>query len=128
MSDREAAIFVIISDKDQTINKAILKVKSRIIDILKFERHIEELEIDDTADDYFDKIFLSYEQYYSVYTSTPEKFTHEKRINLVKGELIIAIFSVNSAGYWEQLQIIPANSGISNIKYYTKRETIFMPS
>lgn len=128
MSEREGIIFVIISDKQQTINEAILKEKSNIIDILKLKSHVKELEIEDTTEDYFDKVFLSYDQYYDVYSEDPEKFTHEKITKLKKGQIIIAIITKNSAGGWEQLQIIPAKSGVSSIKYFTKQETIYMPS
>jgi len=127
MSDREGAIFVIISDKQQTINEAILKEKTNIINILKLKNHVKDLEIEDSAEDYFDKVFLSYEQYYDVYSYEP-KFTHENITKLKKGQIIIAIITKNSAGGWEQLQIIPAKSGVSSIKYFTEQETIYMPS
>ena len=127
MSEREGIIFVIISDKNQTINEAILKEKSNIINILNFKDHVKDLEIEDSAEDYFDKVILSYDQYYDVYTFDP-KFTHEKITKLKKGQIIIAIITKNSAGCWEQLQIIPAKSGVSSIKYFTEQETIFMPS
>jgi NAD-dependent SIR2 family protein deacetylase len=127
MSERSGAIFVIVSDKNQTINEAILKEKNNIMNMLKFQRHMQDLEIEDTPEKYFDKLFLSWDQYYNVYTYEP-KFTHEMITKLKKGQVIIAIITKNSAGCWEQLQVIPAKSGVSSIKYFTEQEIIYMPS
>lgn len=131
MSGREVLIFVIVSDEDQTINEALLKEKESIMIKMDFQNHVEEFEIDQEAGVYFDKLFLDGEVYYDIYSYTPRP-EFKQIFNLKQGEPFLAIFSVNSAGCWEQLQILPLTIPInpinSNIKYNSKRETIYMPS
>jgi len=126
MSGREAAIFVIASDKDRTLKELILHEQERIMEAIKFRRHVEDLEIEDNARDHFKKVFLEYDVYYHVYKEDP--FSMEREFHVKRGQVIIAIFSVNSAGYWEGLQVLSAELGISNILYYSKREPIYLPS
>jgi hypothetical protein len=127
MSDRSAAIFIITSDKNQTLKEAILKEKKEIMKVIKFDRWVKDCEIDNMPSVAFDNIFLDYELYYAIYSHKP-KFDLKKIFDVKKGESFLAIFSVNSAGSWQGLQTIPLKVGSSNIKYYTKREIIFMPS
>jgi len=101
MSDREASIFVIKSDKNQTIKELIVNNQEEIITAIK----------------------LSYDIYYNIYTEN----SFDMGFNVKKGQAIVAIFSVNSAGYWQSLQVLPAKFGSSNIQYYTEREQISMP-
>lgn len=129
MSDRSAAIFVITSDKNQSIKKTILKEKKEIMKVIKFNQWVKECEIDNTPSKVFDSIFLDYEICFYVYTYEP-KFDLKKIFDIKKGESFLAIFSVNSAGSWQILQVIPlkfSSLNSSNIHYYTKKETIIMP-
>jgi hypothetical protein len=126
MSNREAAIFVINSDKDQTIKELILSEREEIITAIKLRRHVEDFEIEYDAQEYFEKIFLDHDIYYDIYIEDP--FSIEKEFNVKKGQIIIAILSVNSAGYWERLQVLPTKIGVSNVLYYSEREQIPMPS
>jgi hypothetical protein len=132
MSDREGAIFVIVSHKDQTIKDALLKEKENIMTALNFHKHVEDLDFDREPRDpgeYFDHVFFHYEIYYDKYNINPGIFEHKKIFDIKKGQSFLAIFTVNSAGCWEHLQVLPlVTSGVSNIKYYTQRETIEMPS
>jgi hypothetical protein len=125
MSSREAAIFIIISDEDQTIKEMIVKEQERIMTALNFRQHVEELEIKYDAREYFERVFLDYEVYYYVYAENPFM---KKVFDVKRGQVIIAIFAVNSAGCWEGLQVLPAKPGLSSILYYSERETIEMPS
>jgi hypothetical protein len=130
MSDRDAAIFVITSDKNQTIKEAILKEKKEIMKVIKFDRWVKDCEINNTPSKVFNDIFIDNSICFYVYTYEP-KFDLKKIFDVKRGESFLAIFSVNSAGSWEILQVIPlkVNSlNNSNINYYTKRETIIMPS
>lgn len=126
MSSREAAIFIINSDKDQTLKELILSERENIITAIKLKRHIEDLEIESSVKEYFKNIFLNYDICYHNYTEEP--FSMEKVFNVKKGQVIIAIFAVNSAGYWEGLQVLPTKIGLSNILYYSEKEGIEMPS
>jgi len=123
---REASIFVLVSDEDQTIKELILKEQERIMTAMNFRRHVDDLEIEYEAREHFEKIFLDYDPYYIRYKRP--SYDSYRIFQLEKDQVIIAIFSVNSAGCWEGLQILPAEPGLSNIKYYTEREEIFMPS
>ena len=128
MSGREAVFFIITSDKKQTFKEAILQEKEVIMKVMRFVRWVTEIEIACDPSEFFDQVFLDREIYYDKYSYTPH--IGSKRIYDVEdGESFIAIFSVNSAGSWEGLQVVPARSGLSpNIEYYTFRETIYMPS
>lgn len=128
MSGREAAFFVITSDKNQTFEEAILQEKEVIMTVMKFESWVIDIEIDHSPSEYFDLIFLDREVYHNKVSFTP-RYESKRIINIGEGESFIAIFSRNSAGYWEGLQVIPARSGLSlNIGYYTFQETVYMPS
>jgi hypothetical protein len=123
---REAAIFAMISDKDQTIKKLIVKDQERIMTAINFRRQVQELEIEIGAREYFERIFLNYDPYYVRYEK--DSYESHKIFQVKRGQVIIAIFSVNSAGCWEGLQILPTKFGSSNIIYYTEKEEISMPS
>ena len=126
MSDRQAAIFVITSGKDQTIKEAILKEKKEIMKVIKFNRWVKDVEIDDTPSKVFDDIFMDYKICFIVFS----QFDMHEIYTIKKGESFLAIFSVNSAGSWEILQVIPVKVNSfnnSNINYYTEKETIIMP-
>ena len=126
MSDREASIFVMVSDEDQTIKELILKDQERIMTALNFRQHVKELEIEHNAREYFKRVFLNYDVYYDVYTENP--FSIQKVFHVKKDQVIFILFCVNSAGCWEGLQILPVKHGLSNIQYYSEREIISMPS
>ena len=129
MSDRDAAIFVITSDKNQTIKEAILEEKKEIMKVIKFNRWVKDCEINNTPSKVFDDIFIDNKICFYVYTYKP-KFNLQEISNIKKGESFLAIFSVNSAGSWEILQVIPVKVNSfnnSNINYYTEKETIIMP-
>jgi len=126
MSDRSAAIFIITSDKDQTLKEAILKEKKEIMKIIEFEQWVKEFEFHDIPSKIFDDIFLDYKICYVVYS----QFDMHEIYNIKKGESFLTIFSVNSAGSWQGCQVIPlkVNSlNNSNIEYYTEKEIISMP-
>jgi len=123
---REAAIFIIESDKDQTINELILNDQERIMTAINFRHHVEELEIKYDAREYFERVFLDYNIAYNLYSE--HSFNIKKVFDVKKGQVIVALFFVNSAGCWERLQVLPAKSGLSNIKYYTERKELETPS
>ena len=124
---REAAMFVLVSDTDQTIKELILQNKQQIMYLIRFHQHTNELHQDmivrDTPNEYFDKVFLEYDVYYTEYTPK-----YKKILDVKKGEGLIIILAVNSAGCWEDLQAIPLISGRGNMRYYSERRTIHMPS
>lgn len=126
MSKRQASIFLITSDKKQTIKEAILKEKKEIMKVIKFNRWVKDIEIDGTPSKLFDDIFMGYDICFVDYSQDIYQI-----FTIKKGESFLAIFSVNSAGSWEGLQVVPIKINFlndSNINYYTKKETIYMPS
>jgi len=124
---REAAIFVLVSDEDQTIKQLILKHKEQIMSLIRFHQHVNELkemsDFEDTPNEYFDKVFLDYDTCYTEYD--PD---YKKIFDVKKAESLIVILTVNSAGCWEGLQPIPLIYGRGTMRYYTKLRTIHMPS
>lgn len=126
MSDRDVLIIIIDSDKDQTIKDLILKEKEYIMTAMNFQDYTKDLEIKQKADVYFDDLFFSDGLYYVKYIKP--NFDRIQIFNLKKDESILVIFSKNSAGCWEHLQVLPITASNSNIKYSTKNETLYSPS
>jgi hypothetical protein len=94
--------------------------------VIKFNRWVKDIEIDSTPSKLFDDIFMDYGICFVDYSQDIYKI-----FTIKKGESFLAIFSVNSAGSWEGLQVVPSKVNFlndSNINYYTKKEIICMPS
>jgi len=133
MSNRPFYAVVLINNKDQSIKDLMIQHQNQIMEQMKFYRFYEDIcnQIEDlkenyeTAEKYFGNLF--YDQcHYEIYLKNIFELKEEYNANCE--DVFLYIFTKNSAGYWESLQIFLMDSTDNLIMPYFCDGNLFLPS